>query len=153
MLFRQKTDDTLSNVRIGDAFNDFNGLNRRNRVRYDTPTFYGFRLATSAISDERYDAAVYWGGQGYGFEAAGAASIADPNQDNTDFQYSGSFSLLHKDTGLNFLLLAVYLVAGCAGIEPYEPQTTGKKGRNRDFSAARMGSSSFLKRYRTGNEP
>jgi hypothetical protein len=52
MLFRQKSDDTLTNVRILDAFNAFNGLSRKNRVRYDTPAFYGFRLAGSAISDE-----------------------------------------------------------------------------------------------------
>ena len=106
MLFRQKNDDTLTNVRILDAFSAFNGLSRKNRLRYDTPSFYGFRLAGSAISDERYDAALYWGGQGYGFKAAGAAALADPNQDDTDFQYDGSFSLLHEDTGLNFTLSA-----------------------------------------------
>jgi len=50
-------------------------------------------VAGSAISDQRYDAALYWGGQGYGFKAAGAAAFADPNRDNTDFQYDGSFSL------------------------------------------------------------
>jgi FtsZ-binding cell division protein ZapB len=104
MLFRQKNDDALTNVRILDAFQAFNGLSRKNRLRYDTPSFYGFRLAGSAISDERYDAALYWGGQGYGFKAAGAAAIADPNQDNADFQYDGSFSLLHEDTGLNLTL-------------------------------------------------
>ena len=106
MLFRQKTDDALTNVRILDAFSAFNGLSRKNRLRYDTPSFYGFRLAGSAISDERYDAALYWGGQGYGFKAAGAAAFADPNQDNTDFQYDGSFSLLHEDTGLNLTMSA-----------------------------------------------
>jgi hypothetical protein len=106
MLFRQKSDDTLTNVRILDAFQAFNGLSRKNRLRYDTPAFYGFRLAGSAISDERYDAALYWGGQGYGFKAAAAAAFADPNQDNTDFQYDGSFSLLHEDTGLNLSLSA-----------------------------------------------
>jgi hypothetical protein len=106
MLFRQTSDDSLTNVRIGDAFNDFNGLNRRNRVRYDTPAFYGFRLAGSLVSDERYDAALYWGGQGYGFKAAGAAAFAYPNEDDTDFQYDGSFSLLHEATGLNLTLSA-----------------------------------------------
>ena len=104
MLFRQENDDALTNVRILDAFQAFNGLSRKNRLRYDTPAFYGFRLAGSAISDERYDAALYWGGQGYGFKAAAAAAFADPNQDNTDFQYDGSFSLLHEDTGLNLTL-------------------------------------------------
>ena len=106
MLFRQTSDDNLTDIRIVDAFNSFDGLSRKNRVRYDTPTFYGFRLATSAISDERYDAALYWGGQGYGFKAAGAAAFAYPNQDDTDFQYDGSFSLLHEDTGLNLTLSA-----------------------------------------------
>jgi type II secretory pathway pseudopilin PulG len=106
MLFRQTSDDNLTNVRIVDAFNSFDGLSRKNRVRYDTPTFHGFHLATSAISDERYDAAVYWGVQGYGFKAAGAAAFAYPNEDDTDFQYDGSFSLLHEDTGLNLTLSA-----------------------------------------------
>ena len=106
MLFRQKSDDNLTNVRIVDAFNSFDGLSRQNRVRYDTPSFYGFHLATSAISDERYDAALYWGVQGYGLKAAGAAAFAYPNEDDTDFQYDGSFSLLHEDTGLNLTLSA-----------------------------------------------
>ena len=106
MLFRQKDDDTLTDVRIFDAFNNFDGLNRKNRVRYDTPTFHGFHLATSAVSDQRYDGALCWGGQGYGFKAAGAAAFAYPNEDDTDFQYDGSFSLLHEDTGLNLTLSA-----------------------------------------------
>jgi hypothetical protein len=109
MLFRQTSDDSLTNVRIVDAFNSFDGLNRRDRVRYDTPAFYGFRLATSAVSDQRYDAALRWGGQGYGFKAAGAAGFAYPNQDDADFQYDGSFSLLHEDTGLNLTLSAGWL--------------------------------------------
>ena len=104
MLFRQTSDDSLTDVRIGSAFNSFDGLNRRNRVRYDTPAFYGFRLATSAVSDERYDASLWWGGQGYGFKAAGAAAFAYPNQDDADFQYDASFSLLHETTGLNLTL-------------------------------------------------
>ena len=102
LLFRQKNaDDTLTNVSVSDAFRDFDGLSRRTRVRYDTPTFSGFHLATSAVSDQRYDGSLWWGGQGYGFKAAGAAAIAYPNQDDTDYQYNGSFSLLHEDTGLN----------------------------------------------------
>ena len=46
------------------------------------------------------------GGQGYGFKAIGAAALADPNKDDTDLQYDGSFSLLHEDTGLNLTLSA-----------------------------------------------
>jgi len=102
MLFRESSgNNSLTTVSVSDAFNDRDGLSRQNRVRYDTPTFWGFHLAGSAVSDQRYDAALYWGGQGYGFKAAAAAAIANPNRDNTDLQYNGSFSVLHEGTGLN----------------------------------------------------
>jgi len=106
MLFREKDGDTFTDVSIFDALHNFDGLNRQNRIRYDTPRYHGFSLAASVISDQRYDASLWWGGQGYGFKAAAAAAIADPNQDDTDFQYDGSFSLLHEDTGLNLTLSA-----------------------------------------------
>jgi len=104
MFFRQSNGDTLTNVKVSDAFNDLDGLSRRNRVRYDTPAFYGFTLAGSLISNQRWDAALRWGGEGYGFKAAGAAAIANPNQDNTNHQYDGSFSILHEASGLNLTL-------------------------------------------------
>ena len=106
MLFRQKDDDTLTNLQINEAFQTFDGLSRVNRVRYDTPTYYGFSLSAAAISDQRYDAALYWGGQGYGFKAIGGVGLAYPNKDDTGLQYDGSFSLLHEHTGLNLTLSA-----------------------------------------------
>jgi hypothetical protein len=107
MLFRQSSgDNSLTNVKVSDAFKDLDGLSRKNRVRYDTPTFYGFSLAGSLISDQRWDASLWWGGQGLGFKAAGAAAIANPNQDNANYQYDSSFSLLHEATGLNLTLSA-----------------------------------------------
>ena len=105
--FRQKNgDDTLTGVSVSDAFNSFNGLSRKSRVRYDTPTLYGFRLSGSLISDQRYDATLWWGGQGFGFKAAGSAAVAFPNENDTDYLYDGSFSLLHEATGLNLTLSA-----------------------------------------------
>jgi len=106
MLFRQKSDDSLTEQRIDHSFSDFNGLSRKNRLRYDSPKFYGAHLAGSLVSDERYDAALYWGGQGYGFKAAGAAGFADPNEADSDILYSGSFAILHEDTGLNLSISA-----------------------------------------------
>ena len=94
----------LTNLRIFEAFNAFDGLNRRNRLRYDTPKFHGFHLATSAVSDDRYDASLWWGGRGYGFKAGAAAAVADPNEEDADLQYNGSASILHEDTGLNLSL-------------------------------------------------
>jgi len=106
LLFREEDGDTLTNVTVSDAFKDLDGLSRKSRVRYDSPTFYGFHLAASAVSDQRYDASLWWGGQGYGFKAAGAVAYAYLNEDNADNQYDGSFSLLHEATGLNITLSA-----------------------------------------------
>jgi len=104
--FRQSGNDDLSGVKISDAFRDGDGLSRKSRVRYDTPTFYGFSLAGSLVSDQRYDASLWWGGQGLGFKTAAAAAIAYPNENNTDYQYDGSVSMLHEATGLNLTLSA-----------------------------------------------
>ena len=99
-------------------FNSYDGLNRRSRVRYDTPTYQGFQFSTSLLTEQRYDAALWWGGQGYGFKAIGAAALADPKLDDTDLQYDGSFSLLHEDTGLNLTL--------SAGLLERDKQSNGK---------------------------
>jgi predicted porin/uncharacterized membrane-anchored protein YhcB (DUF1043 family) len=103
-LFRESDSGNLTNLRIFEAFNAFDGLNRRNRLRYDTPKFGGFHVATSAVSDDRYDASLWWGGRGHGFKAGAAAAVADPNQEDADLQYNGSASILHEDSGLNLSL-------------------------------------------------
>jgi predicted porin len=109
MLFRQEDDDVLTNLSIAEAFQSFDGLNRRSRLRYDTPKYKGFQLSTSLVTDERYDGALWWGGQGNGFRAIGAASIADPKIDDADLQYTGSLSVLHEKTGLNLTLSTGFL--------------------------------------------
>ncbi len=110
MLFVRSDNDDLTNISVSDAFKDFDGLSRKSRIRYDTPTFYGAHLSTSWISDKRWDASLWWGGQGSGFKAAAAAAVAyihtDRNGDDSDYQYDGSFSILHEDTGLNFTFSA-----------------------------------------------
>jgi hypothetical protein len=100
------SDDNLTTTTIGNTFNNFDGLGRQNRVRYDSPGFYGFSLGGSTSSDQRYDGAVRWGGQGYGFKIASAAALADPNQNGVDYQLNGSVSALHESTGLNLTLSA-----------------------------------------------
>jgi len=104
MIFRESDTGDFSDVRIFEAFDSFDGQFYRNRLRYDSPRFRGFQISTSLISDDRSDATLWWGGQGYGFKAAGAVAIGNPNEEGSDLQYNGSFSLLHDDTGLNFTL-------------------------------------------------
>ena len=108
MLFVQSSDDNLSTIKVSDAFKDFDGLSRKNRLRYDTPKFKGAYLSASWISDQRWDTSLWWGGKGYGFKVGTSAAIAyintDKNGEDSDYQYDGSFSILHEDTGLNFTL-------------------------------------------------
>lgn len=106
MLFRDSFDDALTDISLSDAFNGFDGLSRKSRLRYDLPTFYGFGLAGSLITDSRWDAALRWSGSGYGFKAGAAAAVAYINTAGADYQYDGSLSVLHEDTGLNFTFSA-----------------------------------------------
>ena len=76
-------------------------MGRKSRLRYDLPTYYGFSLAGSVISDRRWDTSLSWSGTGYGFKAGAAGAIAYIRDDNADYQYDGSFSVLHEETGLN----------------------------------------------------
>ena len=110
MFFVESDSNDLAGITISDAFKDFDGLSRKSRLRYDTPSLKGASLAASWISDKRWDAALRWSGQGYGFKAGAAAAVAyintEKNGEDSDYQYDGSFSILHEDTGLNFTFSA-----------------------------------------------
>lgn len=107
--------NNLSDIRVDDAFFNFDGLGRKDRVLYDTPVFGpGLQLSTSAASDQRYDLALNWGGD-YGdwsgvefgdFVTLGAIAISDPNEDDVNYRLDGSFSVLHDPTGLSLTLAA-----------------------------------------------
>ena len=103
---RRSSDDELTDITVGGAFKDFDGLSRKSRLRYDTPKFYGFGLSGSVISDRRWDTSLWWGGEGYGVKAAAAAAVAYLHEDDADYQYDGSFSVLHQATGLNLTFSA-----------------------------------------------
>lgn len=107
MLFRERMGNrALSNIRVSNGFSNLDGLHRESRIRYDTPLFYGARLAASTVSNQRSDVALFWNGQGYGLRAAGAAAISNPNLDKAGNRYNGSFSILHPRSGLNLTLSA-----------------------------------------------
>ncbi|SJZ79437.1 Outer membrane protein (porin) [Trichlorobacter thiogenes] len=109
-LFRSKSGtqgfipNGASNLKVSDAFNSFDGLSRQSRLRYDSPSLYGFSLAGSLVSNQRSDLALFWGGHGYGFKGAGAFAVSNPKLASGGLLYDGSFSLLHTVTGLNLTL-------------------------------------------------
>ena len=100
-----------SEVTVGDAFFDFDG-DRLGRIRYDSPMFGPLQGAVSYGQDDQWAAAVTLGGD-YGdwsgwalgnFTVLAAASVYNPEDDNVDYAYAASGSVLHDPTGLSLTL-------------------------------------------------
>ncbi|MGD9108324.1 MAG: hypothetical protein PVI75_04055 [Gammaproteobacteria bacterium] len=67
-----------NNPRVSDAFDDLDGLSRKNRIRYDTPSVLGFTLSTSASENCGNDVALIYGKKIDGNEIAGAIAYTTP---------------------------------------------------------------------------
>ena len=85
-------------TQINEAFSNFDGLSRDDRLRYDTPNFGGFTVSASAVESDEWDAALRFSGDIGGVRAAAAVAYAD----SINFeQINGSASVLFQ-SGLNF---------------------------------------------------
>lgn len=80
---------------INQAWSNFDGFSRQDRIRYDTPKFAGFQAKVSAFEAENdgWDVALTYSND-YGFLKV-AAAIAYGETDAKD-QLNGSISLLHE---------------------------------------------------------
>ncbi|WP_299639110.1 hypothetical protein [Devosia sp.] len=106
-LYLRYADGTLSPVQIIDAFNNYNGLGRRLRIRYDTPAVNGLYFSASvgtvivptATGVLGYDIAAIYNNTVGDFQLSGslAASVPEAGWALID----GSFSALHVPTGLS----------------------------------------------------
>jgi hypothetical protein len=112
--FRDEAGD-LTNVSVGQV-NSSLDPSRRFRLRYDTPVFngvmlsasYGQNVLVSADENDYYEVAARWTGDLGELavrSAVGYLWIDDPDGDTTE-RLSGSFTLVHARTGLNFALSA-----------------------------------------------
>ena len=90
------SDDNVLGPRINQVFSNFDGLSRDDRIRYDTPSFSGFKGSVSAIEGGAADAAIRFAGEISGTKVVAAAAFANANsKDANDFtQYNGSVSVL-----------------------------------------------------------
>lgn len=93
VLFRNKV-NRAAGPNINTVFNNFDGLSRDDRVRYDTPTFGGFMLSTSFIEGGATDFAGRYTGKIGDTEVSGAIGYVD-NDSRTGFdtQTNGSISV------------------------------------------------------------
>ncbi len=117
-LFYNKTTNALTTTTVGSAFSNMDGLGRDDRIRYDSPAFYGFSAASSYIADGGGDIALRYGTKFNQFKMAAAAAYANHGSTSTKIQYqlSSSFSVLH-DSGVS--------LSASAGSREYKNDTNG----------------------------
>lgn len=97
-----QADNTFGSTTWGGAFTNLDGASRTDRVRYDSPNFAGFKVATSYLSDGRADAALSYGGKMAGFTVNAKASYLNSAAASTtvDSQWVVSGAAEHN-SGLN----------------------------------------------------
>jgi len=92
-------DAGVAGPQINEAFSNFDGLSRDDRIRYDTPSLSGFQLSASHAESKKSDVAARFSGDvGAGLKVAAAVAYAI-NAD-IDSQVNGSISVLH-DSGFS----------------------------------------------------
>lgn len=66
-------------VAVGDFFDTFDGANRQNRLRYDTPSLFGFMLGADLIDRGNFGGALKYDGKIAGTQIAGAVGYCHTN--------------------------------------------------------------------------
>jgi hypothetical protein len=116
-IFRLANGGGLSDVQVAETFRDIDGLGRKLRFRYDTPSYHGFSLAASIgtqivpiVTDEVvWDVAIWYDNNHGDFKVSGAVAYSRPAVLG-DHIVSGSFSTLHVPTGLSVTIASAYEV-------------------------------------------
>jgi hypothetical protein len=111
----------LSAITVADAFSNLDGLDRKLRVRYDTPSLAGLTLSASygrevvpeVTGGDVWDLAVRYAGESGPFKVAAAAAYSNTGSSNL---FDGSASILHVATGISLAGAAGYN-AGDDGID------------------------------------
>ena len=93
----------------GGVYSQFDGLSRRNRVQYDTPTIAGFKAGVTHVQGDAWDASLRYSAKYEDIGLKVAAGLAywsyGSRTDKADSGLGGSFSALH-DSGLNLTVSA-----------------------------------------------
>jgi len=113
------SDGAFSDVQIGDAFDDLDGLGRKLRVRYDTPDFGGITFSTSVgtqvvpdrVDGVLFDAVLTYNRTLSDFSVAGALAYSQSDADGTRI-VNGSVSTLHNPSGISVTLAGGTLFGG-----------------------------------------
>ena len=134
LFVRDSNTNALTGLTINKVTSNLDGLSRDDRIRYDTPKFSGFSLATSAVADDRYDVALFYGDRLGDVEVRGAVSYASASASGTANAFdifNGSVSALHVPSGVS-----ATFAAGTRDTDNQDNDTTfyyGKLGYQTNF--------------------
>jgi hypothetical protein len=97
--------DPADYLAVGDTIGNFDGLSRKERIRYTTPSLGGAAFSTSFVNGGAIDAAITYAGEFGGNKLAAAVSYAKYNgrSDTVDDRFTGSLSYL-APFGLNLTI-------------------------------------------------
>ncbi len=100
--FRNEATGVFTAKTPGTVFSNMDGLSRDDILRYDTPTFGGFKLSASHVAGGAVDVAARYAGKFDGHRISAGVAFADNSSISTtvDSQINGSISIRH-DSGLN----------------------------------------------------
>ena len=108
--FRFRTEGTLGKgdgPRIDGTYNQFDGLSRRNLIRYDTPKFAGFQLRASHAQGDLWDITGWYSAKykDAGLKVAAALGYWEFGKNTNSFHsgVGGSISVLHN-SGFNLTI-------------------------------------------------
>jgi predicted porin len=96
----KNADGTDFGATIGQTRNNFGGLSRNERIRYNTPTFAGFWLAASMTNGEAWETSAWYAADFGGNKIAAAVGYIDGRKRAAYSQWSGAISWL-MPFGLN----------------------------------------------------
>ena len=126
LLFYSEEIDDYTDINVFDVFVDLENLSIVNRVRYDSPIFYGFQLSGSQGADQRGDVTLRWNDRIGDLQFSGASSYQVNSRQGSDWRLDGVLSMLHQPTGLS-------LTGGAFKAEEKE------SNRNQDAFAVKLG--------------
>ena len=114
--FYRLDDGTLSNVSVGSTFSDLDGVGRKLRVRYDSPSFNGFVLGSSVGQEvvpsrtggTAWDVALKYNSVMTDYKVAAAIAYSEPGGSQKKFIVGGSASVLHMPSGWNLTVAGGY---------------------------------------------
>jgi hypothetical protein len=104
-----RKDGTSTGTSVGDTRDDFDGLGRNNRIRYDSPVFSGFQVAGSITNGDAYELSGWYTGDfgNLGKLAAAAGYVDTQHRKNSagaqlDYDQINASASWLLPFGLNF---------------------------------------------------